>query len=349
MTATSTSTVKIPRRESDKPAPMSFAQHRLWYLDQLDPDNSAYNTPSAFALEGDLDVDSFKSALNDIFTRHDVLRTSFETVDGQEVQVLNESLELDVPVEDLSGSADAKQALDERLEELTAQPFRLNEAPLVRAHLLKLGEKNHVLFFMTHHTVFDGWSFRVLLDELGTAYRARVEGKPPEWDELPIQYADYAEWQRAEMDGPERERQLNYWKEQLGGKLPVLELPTDKQRPAKQTYNGSWESLPIDQSLVSRLTALHKDEKATMNMLLVAAFNVLLGRYTGQTDLLIGTPIAGRNRPELERLAGFFVNTLVFRTNPGGRSGFQGTPETGASGVTRSVRQSGSAIRVPGR
>jgi amino acid adenylation domain-containing protein len=316
-------TIKPVSREGE--LVLSSGQQRLWYLDQLVPNSPVYNLPEGFRLQGRLNLEALKQALNQIVNRHEVLRTTYAMGDKGPIQVISPSLELDVPVVDLSGSSKHEQEkeLSRYLESVAWQPFDLSRGPLVRASLVKLGEEDHVLFFMPHHSVFDGWSFGIFQRELFSLYEAVAAGKKSTLPDLPIQYADFAAWQKVWLEGKEVEGHLAYWREIFSGELPVLELPTDYPRPALQSTRGSRAALRISKVKVDSLSKLGRSEGATFFMVLLAAFNTLLHRYTSQEDIIVGAPIAGRAWPETTDLIGFFVNTLVFRTNLGGNPSFR--------------------------
>jgi amino acid adenylation domain-containing protein len=294
----------------------SYAQQRLWFLDQLEPGSPVYNMPTALRLKGSLDIPALEHGLSEIVKRHEVLRTTFTTVDGQPTQVIHAAHPLTIPMMDISAwSGDAQTAEAYRL--LTAaveQPFNLQQGPLMRTLLLRCGPAEHILLVVVHHSVTDGWSSGIMLNELAALYTAFEAGKPSALTPLPIQYADFAVWQREWLQGEALERQLGYWKEQLRGASTVLELPTDRPRPPVQTFRGATKTFRLSPELAAELHALSRKEGVTLFMTLLAAFEVLLYRYSGQNDLLIGTPIANRTRRELEGLIGFFVNTLVLRT-----------------------------------
>jgi amino acid adenylation domain-containing protein len=298
----------------------SFAQQRLWFLDQLDPGNTVYNLPSALRLLGSLDVAAVQKSLSEIVRRHEALRTTFESVDGRPVQIISPAEEINLPVLDLSAlevesreSRVRQEATDEG-----RRSFDLARGPLLRVKLLKLGDEAHVLLVTTHHMVADGWSQRVLRHELATLYEAYREGRPSPLPELPIQYADYACWQHELLSGRVLEDQLAYWKQQLADTPAVLELPTDFPRPAVQSHRGAHLPLSIDPHLTAQLKELGRREGVTLFMLMLAAYEVLLYRYTGQTEVVVGMPIANRTQAETEALIGFFVNTLALRVSLAG-------------------------------
>ncbi len=305
--------------------PLSFAQQRLWFLDQFEPNSPFYNIPAAVRLTGPLDVEVMRRALNEIVRRHETLRTTFDTLDGEPVQVIHPEWELEVPVIDLTHlPAEEREAKALWLaNEEAKRPFDLTKGPLLRMHLLRLAQDEHIALFTMHHIISDGWSMGVLIGEIGALYPAFLRGEPSPLPELPIQYADFAEWQRNWLQGEVLEEQLRYWKEQLEGELPVLELPTDRPRPAVQTSRGGTCSRKLPKPLIDELKALSQREGATLFMTLLAAFQVLLHRYSGQDDLTVGTPIANRNRAEIEGLIGFFVNTLVLRADLSGSPSFR--------------------------
>jgi len=308
----------IIRVSRDERLPLSFAQQRLWFLHELEPSSSFYNVPVAVRLRGRLQIDAMQRTLNEIVRRHESLRTSFPSVDAQPVQSIAPTLVLDLPLMDVSTEHEAQR----RATEEARLPFNLATGPLIRASLVRLGAEDHVLLVTMHHIVSDGWSMGVLIKEVGALYRAFIEGQPSPLSELPVQYADFAVWQRQWLSGEVFETHLRYWRRQLGGELPVLNLPTDKPRPEVQSFRGSSQSLQLPLSTAEALNALSKREGVTLFMLLLAAFKALLSRYTEQSDIVIGSPIANRNRVELEGLIGFFVNSLALRTDLSGNPTF---------------------------
>ncbi len=315
----------IPKRQGRSHAQLSFAQQRLWFLHQLEPDSVAYNMPTALRLTGRLNIDALKWSINEIIRRHEVLRTSFRLVDNQPMQVIAEQLTLDMSVVDVQTSAAAdREAEVMRLATEEAQrPFALETGPLVRARLLRLNAEEYVLVFTMHHIISDGWSMGVLVNELAALYKSYVDGQPSPLAELPVQYADFAEWQREWLTNENLETQLQYWKQQLSGELPVLDLPTDRVRPPRQSFRGAVRRFMLSEELSAAIKNLGRQEGATLFMTMLAAFQSVLHRYTNQTDVLVGTGIANRNRAEIEGLIGFFVNTLVLRTDFGGRPTFR--------------------------
>lgn len=304
--------------------PLSFAQQRFWILEQFDPGNSVYNIPLAYRFTGALNVAVLEQCLVKIIERHDILRVSFTSEDGRPSQIISANIALNLPLVDLSQlSPEQREIEDKRLAAKEAQkPFDLVQGPLFRFKLLRLTEEEHVLLFILHHIIADGWSSEVFFQELTKLYEAFVTGKPSPLKELPIQYTDFVHWQHQWLQGEVLRSQLDYWKQQLNGNLPILELPSDRPRPPVQTYSGAICRQMLPQALTDDLKALSQESGVTLFMTLLAAFKVLLYRYTGQEDILVGSPIAGRNQLETEGLMGLFVNTLVMRTDLAGNPSF---------------------------
>jgi amino acid adenylation domain-containing protein len=318
-------TESIPRRADCGTAPLSFAQQRLWFLDQLKPGIAAYNLPLARRLRGALDVAALEKSVTEVLRRHDALRTVFPVRDGQPVQAINPPRPVALPPVDLSGLPEAeRQTAASRLALMeAATPFDLSQGPLFRARLLRLSAEDHVVLLTMHHIVSDGWSLGILQSELAALYGAFGRGERPPLPELPIQYADYALWQREHLSGELLRRQSAYWERQLAGAPAFLPLPTDRPRPPSQTFRGASAFCELPSTLLAGLKAVAQGERATLFMTLLAAFQVLLARYTGQEDIVVGSPIAGRTEVETERLIGFFVNTLVLRTDLSGDPTFR--------------------------
>ncbi|HYW71139.1 MAG TPA: amino acid adenylation domain-containing protein [Pyrinomonadaceae bacterium] len=302
--------------------PLSFAQERMWFLYQLEAGSATYNISSATRLKGQLNTLALEQSFNDLVRRHEALRTSFANVDGRPVQLINEAAPIALDVSDLSAVPDPETEARRLVEEESLQPFDLETGPLMRVRVLRLGAEEHVLLLTMHHIISDGWSIGILVREMTELYSARAKGESPELAGLPIQYADFSLWQRQWLTGEALDRQLSYWRKQLQSPLPVVELPLDKVRPAVQTYRGAQEQLELSLATSRGLKEIGRRFGVTPFMVLVAAFKVLLCRYTGQEDITIGTPIAGRNRAELEGLIGFLVNTLVLRTDVSGNPPF---------------------------
>ncbi|NTW02101.1 MAG: AMP-binding protein, partial [Oscillochloris sp.] len=317
---------RVPR---DATLPLSFAQQRLWFLDQLEPHSPFYNLPETVRLTGPLDVAALEHSLNQVLCRHEILRTIFAAVDGRPHQVILPELQIPLLISDLRGHPDAEAEALRLASEETARPFDLACGPLLRVRLVRLAADDHLVILVLHHIITDGWSSGVLIREIGAFYSAFVEGQLASLPQLPIQYADYAVWQRAWLQASDGEResplqtQLAYWKQQLRGAPPLLELPTDRPRPPIQSFAGAFQSFVLPIELSTKLRELCRQTGATMFMTVLAAFNVLLMRYSGQEDICVGTPVANRDRAELEPLVGFFVNTLVLRTDLSGDPGFR--------------------------
>lgn len=302
-------TVVITPRTSTGDPPLSFAQQRLWFLNQLEPDNSSYNIPAAVRMRGSLNVEALRQALNEIVQRHEALRTTFPSIDGRAVQSIASKLELPFPIITVLGE---EQIMSLATTE-AKRPFDLSQGPLLRATLLRLDATEHVLLLTMHHIVSDGWSIGVLIKELVVLYQSFSAGLRSPLPPLSIQYADFAVWQREWMNGEVRRKQLTYWKEQLSGDLPRLELPCDHPRPPIQTFSGATQTLMVSKDLIEALKRLSREEDATLFMTLLATFVLLLHRYSGQDDIIVGTPTANRTASEIEGLIGFFVNTLALR------------------------------------
>jgi amino acid adenylation domain-containing protein len=315
----------IPRIERRESLPLSFAQERLWFLDRLVPDSAVYNVPMGFRLVGALDVLALQRCLREVLHRHEPLRTHFETVQGRPVQVVEPAASLEMPLVDLRGLPEsAREPEARRLCMKEAQrSFNLGHDLMLRASLFRLGETKHILFVNMHHIASDGWSRGLLFRELRSLYGAFVEGKPSPLPELPVQYADFAAWQRECLQGEVLEKELSYWRKQLEGASALLELPTDRPRPATQSYRGALMQCELPKPLSVALGELSRCEGATLFMTLLAAFQTLLSRYTGDDVILVGSAIAGRNRTEIEPLIGFFVNTLVLRGDLSGNPSFR--------------------------
>jgi amino acid adenylation domain-containing protein len=318
-------TLAIPRRSAQGAAPLSVAQERLWVLDQLDPGKPFANIPRAFRIRGRLDVEALRCALYAICERHEVLRSVFGLVDGNPVQVAAVSPTTSLPIVDLSALAEeAREAEALRLAEEDAwTPFDLAREPLLRTKLLRLGAEDHVLFLTVHHIVFDAPSTDIFDRELEELYQAYRDKQPPLLRPLPIQYADFAVWQREWLSGRVLEEQLSYWKHQLEGAPAVLELPSSRRHPPESTFRGATETVSIGRELTEAIRLFSQREGATLFMSLLAAFQVLLLRHSGRGDIAVGSPVSGRNRSNLERLIGLFANPLVFRTGLSGDPPFR--------------------------
>jgi len=315
----------IPRRSSSEACPLSFAQQRLWFLDQMEPGNPAYNMHAKLRIAGPLNVAILGQGLTEILRRHEALRTTYHATGALPVQRISPAKAFRLPVIDLSALPTHEQELEiQRLDAEEARlPFHLSRGPLFRAVLLRLGANDHVLLLTMHHIVSDGWSMGVLYRELGTLYTSLSKGAVVPLPELPIQYADYTLWQRQWLEGERLKKGLAYWKKQLSERPPSLALPVDRPRPSDQTYQGARVHQTTSAPLMESLRRVSRQEESTPFMLLLAAFQTLLLRYSGQEDILVATPIANRTRIETERLIGFFANTLVMRTDLSGDPTFR--------------------------
>jgi hypothetical protein len=297
--------------------PLSFAQQRLWFLDQLEPNSPLYNCPAAVKLEGQLNLEALEFAINEIVRRHEVLRTRIEVEAGEPVQVIDQWEPLRLEWIDMTGLAREEREEEARRlgREEAGTGFDLSRGPLLRVKVLKLEEEYHLALFTMHHIASDGWSNEILIREFGALYRSYCAGEPSPLAELPIQYADFAVWQRKWLKGAALEQELKYWREQLSGKPPVLNLAGARPRPLVPTYRGATRSFALSAELSKSLGALSNREGVTLFMLLLAAFKTLIYRYTAESDIVVGTPVANRNRSEIEPLIGFFVNMLPMRTD----------------------------------
>jgi len=300
--------------------PLSWAQQRLWFLDQLEPGSSAYNISWTVRLTGALNMAALQSAFDQLVARHETLRTRFPENAGVPYQQIDADVSVVIQQEQLPGVADEK--LRARLARLASLPFDLAAGPLLRVHLLSLSDDEHILLVLIHHIVSDGASMRVLFRELAALYDAALSGTAAELPPLPVQYADFAVWQREWLDGVELQRQTDYWTTRLAGLPPLLELPWDRPRAAAMRYRGASVLRVLPQELADELRALGRAQGCTLFMVMLSAFYVLLMRYSGRTDLAVGTPLGGRPRTELEGLIGFFINTVVLRADLDGAPGF---------------------------
>ncbi|WP_375760789.1 amino acid adenylation domain-containing protein [Corallococcus exercitus] len=316
--------LKDKSRPASKQAPLSFAQERMWFLDKWSPGSAAFHMPTAVRLTGTVDTDALRRALALLVERHDTLRTTFQEREGGAVQIIASTGEVPLEVMDLQGlpASEREAEAQRRVVALAQQPFSLEQGPLLRAVLMLLGNGEQVLLVDQHHIVSDGWSMGVLVHELAVLYRACLEGQPSPLKPLPLQYADWAVWQKDWLQGAELERQLTYWKNRLNPHA-LLELPQDKPRPALMSSKGERQVMHLSPALTNALKALGQREGRTLFVTLLSAFNVLLSRYTGQDDIVVGTPIAGRPRAEVEGLIGLFVNMLALRSDLSGKPTFK--------------------------
>jgi len=306
----------LERVDRDRDLPLSFAQQRLWFIDRLEPGRALYNMPSALRFERALDVSALAAALSEVVRRHEALRTRFPSADGEPVQRIVRPAAVPLPVTDLGGLPRRDRELEARrlMAAEAMRPFDLARGSLLRTGLLRLGNAEWVLWVTMHHIVSDGWSMEILSREVSTLYEAFAENRRAFLAELQIQYGDHAVWQRRWLSGEVLEAEVDYWRRQLAGAPPVLELPTDRPRPAVMRHRGSSRALRLAPELADSLRASSRERGVTLFMMLLAGFQALLSRWSGREDICVGTPIAGRNRLEIEGLIGFFVNTLVLRT-----------------------------------
>ncbi|MGH8727036.1 MAG: non-ribosomal peptide synthetase, partial [Burkholderiales bacterium] len=313
----------LPRSGQPQAFAQSFAQQRLWFLYQWEPASAFYNINSALKLEGQLDAAALERCVNEIVRRHESLRTSFKTADGEPVQIVHPAVEIKISTVDLRGLSLLDDEIRRVAAEETGRPFDLSRAPLIRVSLLRLGDASHVLLTTLHHIISDGWSVGIFYREIAVLYQAFARSEPISLAELSIQYADYAVWQRGYLSGGILAPQLAYWKKQLSGTPPLLVLPADRPRPALQSFKGARLSRVLDKALLGSIKAVGQTHRATLFMTLLAAFSVSLSRYCRSDDIVIGSPIAGRTRTETEDLIGFFVNTLTLRTDLSGDPSFR--------------------------
>lgn len=305
--------------------PLSYAEQRLWFLEQFEGGHAAYNIPIGFRLTGPLNPQALELTLKQIVQRHDILRASFHLEDGQPRKIIAERLSIVLPVNDLREKrAKEQQAEIERLVMQDARtPFHLAEVPLFRLRLFRLANKEYEFYLTIHHIIFDGWSFGVFLDELSGMYEAFLQGRPSPFPPLARQYADFIAWQQERMTGKAMQRQAAYWKQQLAGRLPTLDLPTDRPRPPMQTFAGALQTFELPDALAAALRDFARQEHVTLFTFLLTAFTVLLFRYTGQEDVIVGTPAANRATVDFEPLIGLFVNTLAMRSDLSGNPAFR--------------------------
>jgi hypothetical protein len=304
------------KKQQPKPYPLSFAQERLWFLEQYAPGQSVFNMPLAYEITGRLSVDILRQSVNEIIDRHDTLRTIFKAENGRPVQLVLPTQQIDLPLLDIQNASESEQKkkIEAERERLFQETFNLETGPLVRGLLVNTSPENHLLFLAFHHIIADGWSLGVFFQELVAIYKVISAGQPIPLPPLPVQYKTYIERQQAEVHRETFSEHLSYWLEALANAPLVMSLPTDRPRPAIQSHSGRRISFPLGEELTTAVKHLCQSEQVTPFMLLLAAFNHLLARYTGQSDLLIGTPIAGRNDDDVEPLIGLFLNILVIRT-----------------------------------
>ena len=315
----------IPQRDVDVPCGLSSAQERLWFLHQMNPDNAAYIIFRVWRVVGALDIAALRKALDTIVARHQVLRTTFEMRGDIPVQVVGETRPVELTISDMSrlSRAERERKVHDQMVAEARRPFDLTKDLMLRGALMRLGGQEHVLALIMHHIASDGWSVGVFNDELASLYKSFVEGIGATPPSPPIQYSDYAQWQRSHLKGDVLEAQVSYWRQQLEGAPPTVELPTDHPRPASPSFDGGKHPLSISSKLTHALVGLSRDQSVTLFMTMLAAFQTLLYRYSGQEDLTVGSPIAGRTRAETERLVGLFASVLLLRTDLSGPTHLQ--------------------------
>ena len=315
-TGSKSSKANIRKCDRTKPLPLSFAQQRLWFMEQLQPGTN-YNIPTGVKLQGNLKLDILEQSLNEIIRRHEVLRTNFKTESGQPQQIINPERKINLIIHDLENLTIAEQEAQilELSRQETTQAFNLEKDLLLRVTVIRIKPQEHIVLLVMHHIISDGWSMDIVVRELITLYKAYCAGEESPFPELDLQYADFASWQREWLQGEVLEQQLTYWKQHLSGTLTVLQLPTDFPRSRVQTFKGANHTFELGTELTQKLNNLARESDATLFMLLLAAYKILLSRYTGQNDIIVGVPIANRNRTEIEDLIGFFTNTLVLRSD----------------------------------
>ncbi|MEM8531243.1 MAG: condensation domain-containing protein, partial [Chloroflexota bacterium] len=315
----------IPLRPQNESVPLSFVQQRLWFLCKLDPANVAYNVPAGVRLIGHIDIAMLEQSVNEVIRRHESLRTTFIEIDGQPIQNILPHLTITLECDDLSmlSEQDREHTVQHRATQEVQKPFNLEQGPLLRLLLLRTAEDQHVVLLIIHQIISDVWSIRVFIRELLVIYQAFLAEHPSSLAALPIQYADFAHWQRRWMQGEILEVQLDYWRRHLADAPKFLELPPDRPRPPVQSFWGAKYYTKLDQELTESLKALSREEGVSLFMTMLAAFKVLLYRYTNSEQVVVATPIANRTKPELEGMIGFLVNSLVLNTNMHGNPTFR--------------------------
>src|SRR6266581_7108932 len=318
--AASPASAPIPRRQGDGPCSVSFCQQRLWFLDQLAPDTSTYNVPNAMRVQGPLNVEALQRSIEGVIARHEVLRTVFACVKGVPLQVVKQDWGFELAISDARslGEHQRESEATRILEEAARRPFNLAGDLMLRAFLVQLADEDYMLLLSTHHIAWDAISKAVFYQELAQLYSEFDAGRSPQLPELPIQYADFALWQRRWLQSEAYEKEVAYWKKQLGDAARVLELPKDRKRPKVQTFRGAKYLFSLNKELADEARAISREQGVTLFMTLLASFYTFLYSYTGQEDISVGSPMAGRNRPELEKLIGFFINTMVLHIDLGG-------------------------------
>ncbi|NEP50100.1 MAG: hypothetical protein F6K65_15285 [Moorea sp. SIO3C2] len=308
--------------ERNNSLPLSFAQQMMWFWHQLLPDNPLYNLLVSLQIEGLLNVTVLEQSLNEIIRRHENLRTCFPSVDGKPMQVISTVANINLSTVELPSSPEQTTQLKQLASTEAEKPFDLGQGPPLRVTLVRLSRETHILMLTMHHIIYDAWSIGILARELCTLYEAYSQGNPSPLSELPIQYADYAHWQRQKLTTEVLEKHLSYWRQKLAGASPISPLPTDRPRPQVQSFHGGLEKFQINQNLTQKLTQLSQESGATLFMTMLSAFFVLLYRYSGESDLIVGSGVANRNRVEIEPLIGMFTNVLALRSQCSDDSSF---------------------------
>ncbi len=321
--ATSALSVPIVPRDRSQPTPLSFSQVRLWFLDQLDPGQPTYNAALAMWVDGELDLDRLRAAVEVVVGRHEAIRTVFREIDHRPRSVVLEEWTLPWEVLDVQGEPHPDGAALAAARDASRAPFDLANDVMLRLHLVRTGERRWLVTFIEHHIAFDGWSDGIMFSEIAALYTAAGEGTTVTLPEIPVQYGDFAVWQHQQLQGGALEHHVGYWRERLSGAPEVLELPRDRPRPPQQTYGGSHHPLDLPQTLAEGMRQLARDDAATPYMVGLTLFAAALTRWSGQTDLCFGTPIANRGKVELEQVIGFFSNTLVLRIDASGDPSFR--------------------------
>jgi amino acid adenylation domain-containing protein len=315
--------IKMEHIPREKHLPLSRGQKRLWFLSKLEPDSPAFNLALGIRIEGRLDIEILKKSINSVIERHESLRTTFVEKDGEARAVINDHQEIDLEYIDAEIFEGAEKDAFKKIKERSMIPFDLANGPLTRWYLLHLSSDVHILIYNAHHIIFDGWSLGVILKEIGIFYDAHEQSKEANLPELNIQYVDCAVWLEKWLNSNKLEPQIAHWTERLKGQLPILELPFDRPRPKSPTYSGSLESFELPSTISEKIKALSKNEESTYFMIFLAVFKVLLFRYSGQTDIIVGTPVANRNHIEMEKIVGFFINMLALRSDMSGNPSFK--------------------------
>jgi NRPS condensation-like uncharacterized protein/pimeloyl-ACP methyl ester carboxylesterase len=324
LTAEGPENIPILHVDNKNSQPLSVAQNSLWFVDRMMPGLQGYNLPSVFKLTGPLEVDVLERSLTEFIARHEILRATYSAENGEPVQNIAPAYAVKLEIVDMSDlSPISNETFFPLLRKETKTPFNLAQGPLFRIKFIRLGPEEHILFWMAHHMVWDGWSFDVMWDELAAIYPAFSKGLPCPLTPMTIQYGDFARWQQERLNKKDMEKQLEFWRKQLGGDLQALQMPLDKPRPPIRSYRGDRIRLDIPKPMIDSLKSFGDEENATLFMVLLAAYYVMLYRYTGQEDLSIGSPMWGRERPETERLIGFFTNTVVLRAHLEGGPSFR--------------------------